>query len=512
MKNDVGENSCISFILVGEKPCKWQEIEAVLYLLQGTSEFIDNDEATFIQQIIALVPKLPSHPTVLESAVYMIGSFSEWLSCHPDQLSFVLPVLQKGISQNQLTTACTLALRDICRESSGSISQNMSLEIVGTSMDTIRSGKLSNKEQIRCIEIIGYVLGNLQGELRSERQSTFSSFLLEMFQSALKFSQLDAAAWKQVHHWINCFAAYFRSSDLECDTSFANDHPLIPCYNSFIRTVGIILSSSVTDELCQDIFNAIGKAVDTIRDPFYLVLPDTSLVIFGLFTKMPSGTALEVSATIIGMLSNVNGSFASLKAFFEKLLTESLILFENGKALENPDIVYGFLVLLNRTVKSAPFLLASNQDLHAKAIAIALDSLYCQESSTLKAAINFFASYIAVAANGNAKECTEFFNHFGEDLIHRVLSCIGGVVPRTNIEMFADILIAMNRHFVAKASNWLQNALKQEGFPSKLVSSIEKDNFQKALLQGKMNKRKLKDIVRDFSLVCRGLHGLPYTT
>ena len=479
--------------------------------MQGISEFIDSDEGTYIQQIIGLVPQLPSHPKVLESAVYMIGSFSEWLACHPDQLSFVIPILQNGISQNQLTTACTLALRDICRESSRSISQNLNLEIIGTVMDAIKSGKLNSKEQIRCVEIIGYVLGHLPDDLRKDKQSLFSSFLLDMFQSAIKFARLDAASQKQVHHWINCFAAYFRSSDSDCGTLFTNDHPLIPCYNDFIKIVEIILSNSLTDELCQDIFNAIGKAVDSIRDPFYIVLPETSTVIFVLFKKIPSGTALEISATIIGMLSNVKGSFSSLKIFFEKLLTESIFLFDNGKAMENPDVVHGFLVFLNRAVKSAPFLLDYNRDLHVKSINIALESLYCQESSTLKAAINFFTSYIAVAANTDAKEIAEMLSLFGQDLVYRVLLCIGGVVPRTNIEMFADILIALNRHFGTKASNWFQSALKQEGFPSKLVSSRDKENFQKILLREKVNKRKLKDIVRDFSLVCRGLHGLPYT-
>lgn len=482
-----------------------------MYLLQGTSEFLDSDEATFIQQIIALVPKLPSHPKVLESALYMIGSFSEWLACHPKQLSFVLPIFQNGISQNQFTTACTLALRDICRESSSSVSQNMSLEIVETAMDAIRSGKLNNKEQIRCIEIIGYVLRNIPVELRMEKQSLFSSFLVNMLESAINFFQLDAAAHKQVHHWINCFAAYFRSSDSECDISNVDNHPLIPCYVHFIKTVAVILSNNLSDELCQDIFSAISKAVDTIRDPFYIVLQETSAIISELFKKTPSGTALEVSATIVGMLSNVTSSYTCLNAFFEKLLNESIILFENGKVVENPDIVHGFLVLLNRTVKSAPFLFDGKRDLQAKSITIALNSLYCHESSTLKAAINFFTSYIAVAANANATEIAELLDLFGQDLVYRVLACIGGIVPRTNIEMFADVLIALNRHFIGKASKWLQSALEQEGFPSNLVSVKEKENFQKTLLREKVNKRKLKEIMRDFSLVCRGLHGLPYT-
>ena len=501
----------LKFYFIGEKLCKWQEIEAVLYLLQGTSEFIDSDEATFIPQIIAMIPRLPSHPKVLESAVYMIGSFSEWLACHPEQLGYVLPILQNGISQTHLTTACTLALRDICRESSRSFSQIIGLDLVVSCMDAIKSNKLHSKEQIRCIEIIGYVLSNLPDEVRNEQQRLVSSFLTSMLESAIKFAQLDAAAQKQVCHWVNCFAAFFRSSDSERDSSLTNDHPLITCYNDFLQAVEKIFSNNFTEDMCKEIFNAINKAVDTIRDPFYTVLPQTSIIIFGLFTKIPSGTALELSATVIGILSNVRDSFNNLKMFFEKLLNASIILFESGIAKDNPDLIHGFLVLLNRTVKSAPFLLYSNRDLHIKAITIALDSLYCQESPTLKASVNFFTSYTVAAATIDTKEITEMLFLFGQDLVNRVLMCIGGVAPRTNIDVFADILIAFNRHFVTETSIWLKNSLKQEGFPSKLVSNSEKENFQKTLLREKVNKRKLKETVRDFSLICRGLHGLSYT-
>lgn len=481
-----------------------------MYLLQGTSEFIESDESTYIQMIISVIPRLPSHPNVLETAVYMIGSFSEWLSCHPEQLGCILPILQNSIYQNQLTTACTLALRDICRESSRSLSQSISLDVVTTCIEAVKSSRLNEKEQIRCIEIIGYILANLSSDLRIEKQTLVTSFLANMLESAIKFTQLDAAAHKLLNHWVNCFAAFFRSSD--SGKLYTEDHPLIPCYSEFVRMMALILPNDVTDTLCQDIFNAISKAIDTIRDSFYTVLPPTSMVIFGLFAKIPSGSALEVSATIIGILSHVTKSFEILKTFFDKILTDSIILLESGLAKENPDLIHGFLVFLNRSVKSAPFLLCKSRGMHIRAISVALDALYCQEPPTIKASVNLFVSYITAAASVENKEVTEMLSQFGQDLVFRVLVCIGGVTPRTNLDIFADILMALNRHFITNAASWLKDALNQEGFPTKAVSHSEKLNFQKMLLRDKVNKRKAKEIVRDFSLICRGLHGLPYTT
>lgn len=46
----------------------------------------------------------------------LTGSYSEWLKCHPDHLRSVLPVLLGGLSQEQLSSASTQALRGICEE------------------------------------------------------------------------------------------------------------------------------------------------------------------------------------------------------------------------------------------------------------------------------------------------------------------------------------------------------------------------------------------------------------
>ena len=455
-----------------------------------------------------MLPALPSHPKVLESAVYMIGSFSEWLACHPDQQSSVLPLLLNGINQNQLMAACTLSLRDICRESCRSFSSNISLDVVKTCLNACKSKHINGKEQIRCIESIGFVLAGFQLEIRQEHQKNITSFLINVLQSTSEFSRLDPAGISRVQHAVSCFAAFFRSSDFS-DGNPATIHPLVPCYMEFIQVIQSIVCLDVTDGLAQEIMNAIHKAVDTIRDSFLKVLPETSLVIFELFKKMPSGFILEVCATIIGMLGMVEEGHVVIKSFFERLTIDAINCLHGERGRDNPDIVHGFLVLLNRTVKSASYLLFQNGELHIKVIQCALDALSCQETPTVKAATNFCTTYIGAAAVGN--QGTEMLDLFGQDLTTRLLACIGGLSPRSNVDLFADILLALNRHFISKVAQWLQYSLEKEGFPSQFVTSVQKDNFKKTIIREKVNKRKLKEIVREFSLVCRGLHGMAYT-
>ena len=463
----------------------------------------------YLQTVISLLPLLPTHPKVLESAVYMIGSFSEWLSSHPDQLGFILPILQNGISENQLSTACTLSLRDICRESSLSFPQNVSLDIVNTCLSFLKSKRLKEKEQIRCIECIGYVLAGLPVKLKEEQQNLMTSFLLEMLQSAIKFSLIDPSATKLVHHWIQCYSAYFRSCDSDNESS-SGYHSLIPVFTGFIQAIQSMPAETMSEMLVQDVMNAVNKAVDTIRDPFYAVLPQTSLVIFGMFSAVPTAIVLEVSSTIIGMLGNVKESSDMLQSFFQRLVQESVLLLESKVAGKDPDLIQGFLVLLNRAVKSAPCLLFKDRQMHVKVIQHALQALSFQESPTIKASCNFFVSYITAAAS--EKCATEMLDLFGQDLVSRVLLSIAGQSPRTSVDLFADILLVLNRHFITKTSLWLQACLSQDGFPSPIVELSQKNNFRKAVLREMVNKRALKEIVRKFSLICRGLHGMPYVS
>ncbi|XP_078658165.1 importin-13-like [Branchiostoma floridae x Branchiostoma belcheri] len=52
--------------------------------------------------------------------------------------------------------------------------------------------------------------------------------------------------------------------------------------------------------------------------------------------------------------------------------------------------------------------------------------------------------------------------------------------------------------------------MKVEGFPSGLVTAQQKEQFARNVLKERVNKRKMKETVKEFSLLCRGLYGTEY--
>uniref|UniRef100_A0A4W5M675 Importin-13 n=1 Tax=Hucho hucho TaxID=62062 RepID=A0A4W5M675_9TELE len=74
-------------------------------------------------------------------------------------------------------------------------------------------------------------------------------------------------------------------------------------------------------------------------------------------------------------------------------------------------------------------------------------------------------------------------------------------------EHFSEVLFCLNRHCPALLSQWLKEGLHVPGFPSAQVSMEQKDTFSQQLLGEQTNKQRFKEIVKEFSLLCRGLQG-----
>uniref|UniRef100_A0A8C2FJ36 Importin 13 n=1 Tax=Cyprinus carpio TaxID=7962 RepID=A0A8C2FJ36_CYPCA len=81
---------------------------------------------------------------------------------------------------------------------------------------------------------------------------------------------------------------------------------------------------------------------------------------------------------------------------------------------------------------------------------------------------------------------------------------------RSLMDQFAEVLFCLNKHCFALLTVWLKEALRSPGFPSSRVSLEQKDTFSQQVLRERLNKRRVKDIVKEFTLVCRGLHGTEY--
>lgn len=70
----------------------------------------------------------------------------------------------------------------------------------------------------------------------------------------------------------------------------------------------------------------------------------------------------------------------------------------------------------------------------------------------------------------------------GPDILRTVIMCIGAITPRTHVDTFASIFVALNKNFPAEYIIWMQ-VLEMPQYPTHLISDKEKEHFAKALIK-----------------------------
>uniref|UniRef100_A0ABM5G7K0 Importin-13 n=1 Tax=Pogona vitticeps TaxID=103695 RepID=A0ABM5G7K0_9SAUR len=137
-------------------------------------------------------------------------------------------------------------------------------------------------------------------------------------------------------------------------------------------------------------------------------------------------------------------------------------------------------------------------------------SLKFPEAPTVKSACGFFTELLPRC--GEIPPVGQVVHENGKMLLQAVLEGVGGQASRNLMDHFAEILFALNKHCFTYLSIWIKEVMQQDGFPSARVSPEQKEIFsQQILSRERVNKRRVKEMVKEFTLLCRGLHGTEYT-
>lgn len=92
----------------------------------------------------------------------------------------------------------------------------------------------------------------------------------------------------------------------------------------------------------------------------------------------------------------------------------------------------------------------------------------------------------------------------GQEIVKTALICVAVRTPRTHVEAFADIFMALNKKYVTETAAWMK-ILEVPDFPAPGISETDKEQFLKAILREMSNKRLMQVLIRTFAANCRGL-------
>lgn len=495
----------LSLALSDTSQTSWQVIESTLYLIQAVAAYVDPVEDTYLPAILAMFPKIPSHPSVSQTALLMIGSYCEWLKCHPGLLKSVIPVLLDSMTDSTLASAASQALRDICQECSHDLDRESLIAIVNKCQIALSSSELKDREQIRFMECLGHALAvQPVVDIVNSLEQIVAPHIV--FLADLATKQPSKTLKTKVYIEVQLFTILFKS--LDPDDIGDKQHPVFlvleKVFSSFAQTgKNWIEDADIIQILCL----CIERAIDTIRDSMGSLVQSIAQLLIEFHTKIPRSCLLDTAVLVLGMYAKESQHQKVIFTFFEKMALVTLDLLQKD-FYNNPDIIQSFMHFLSRALRSNPYIVFGTDKLHNSCFQCGLTALNRPESHTVKACCGFFVAYIRCCES--QEKARETLATCGQHLVNQILQGVGGRVPRQHMDSLADILMALNANCVTLLSKWLQDLLRIEDFPSKLVTLKQKQQFTSSLLRERVHKRRLKEVVKEFSMMCRGMHGTAY--
>lgn len=497
----------------------WQDTEALLFGFQSIAETIDVNYSDVIPGLIGLIPRINiSNVMLADTVMYTIGSLAEWLADHPVMLGGILPMVLQGLAKPELSISSVSTLKRICRECRHDLGP-YAQDILTVSQDVLVKEIHKSSQCMWLMQALGFLLSALPVE---EILLRLHSLITPHVQQLDSLSQQEAnpATKASIIHILGMLSSLFTTLDIRqadglegassprLTPSQSAHNPVVVVLQQVFTLIQTILSKWLDDsEVVEAVCGVFDKSVRTLLHDFGPMVAQLSEMLGQIYSAFPQSSALDLARQMVHIFAGEEQHISDIKSLIEVLTSATLTIFQQGPR-DHPDIAESFMQLHAQILKKKPDVYLSDQ-LDVKALFYCgILSLKFPETPTVKAASLFFTELLPRCKD--VPSLGEVLQKDGKILTETILHAVGGGSPRSLTEHFSDVLLSLNRHCPALLAQWLKETLQSPGFPSAQVSTEQKHNFSQQLLREQTNKRRVKEIVKEFSLLCRGLQGSGY--
>ncbi|RWS16817.1 importin-13-like protein [Dinothrombium tinctorium] len=510
-----------------EKP--WQHLESVLFALSSIAENVDVEESNYITQIFDSLPRIPFYqidaPRLISTLMEMFGSYCEWLFNHQNYLPTVLSLLILGLkSENIAIVTATMALKDITRECQ-SLIQPYAEHLLTACEESLRpESPLKPKERSRLMCTVGQLLTVMPYDVTMNYLNVLLPPLLTPLKEALDPAEKQYTIRTTVISHINMFSMLFATldpdmkqidpeEDDEIRVKLKKDingcHPTYPIFKEVLPLFAAMAQKwsndeTVIDAISECIKRALINLLDHVRPLVIDIMQLTCTVYCGCF--QPS--LLDVLKQIVILFAVDTELQPYLISFYGQMCCQTMTYCQDVR--QKSALIEQFYNVSTSILRKVPSFFRSDEIDCLMIFRLAIAALIVPEKPTVKAVSTFIAEFIAKSREFD--NLLRIVNTEGEALVGQVFTVIGGSMdsPRHVVENMADILMALNQKYFDNLCRWLALYAQKDGFPTEKASIQEKEHFTKMILRERKNKRKVKEFVTQFSLICRGLVGTEY--
>lgn len=498
-------SSLFSSLLTSTSTLTWQSVEAVLFLLQGVASNLTQQSSAPLQTILSLFPRMPPHPTLVKTALGLLGYLSSWFKQHPEMLQAVIPMILGALSQATLAPSAALAFRDVCGDCCEQLTPFV-VQLIPACQAGLANPSLEARDCARLVAAIGSVLSAMPvKELLPPLESLISSRVASL--QALALEEPSPGRKPQVEKELAVLSALCHH--IYPSLQDGEQHPVVLLLVQLWPSVQKLISSWCTDhDIVESICVCVNRAMRTVHEQYAPLLEGTVELIIKCYAAVHHAKLLDSAAQIVEVFGKESSCSGLILALLQQLHSNSVQLFQSSSMSDQPDSVQAYLGLISAALKHCSLLLLRIDDISSNLFEIGLATLKLPEQPSVNSATAFFVTFVSLSPSVEAisdvlqRECL--------DLVQYILQAIASAAPRSYLSMFSELLSALNTHCVSLLSQCMEELLAREGFPSPHLTAQEKQQFKSTVLREQGNKRMLREKVKEFALMCRGFHGTLY--
>nr|XP_023674807.1 importin-13-like [Paramormyrops kingsleyae] len=504
-----------------ERTAPWQHTEALLYGFQSIAETTDVNYSDVIPGLIGLIPRISIRNAQLaETVMFTIGALAEWLADHPVMLGAVLPMVLQALGNPELSVSSVSTLKKICRECKQDLLP-FAGDIIAVSQEVLIKQIHKSSQCMWLMQALGFLLSALPVE---EILENLLSLITPYIQQLEKLAEEvpNSSSKVAIIHNLGILSSLFTTLDINKQEEATREgsppgeavpaqlgvNPVVMVLQQVFTLIQTVLSKWLNDpQVVEAVCAIFEKCMKTLLNDFGPIVSQLSKMLGQVYGTVPQASVLNLISLMIHSFANEEEHYPGIKAVFELVTSVTHSIFQQGPR-NHPDIVDSFMQLQAQALRrKADLFLSENVDVKA-VFRCGVMSLEFPEAPTVKSTCLFFVELLPHC--GDTPPIGQVVREDGELLLKAVLKGIGGRSPHGLMEQFGEVLFSLNKHCTALLEVWLKVNLQLPDFPSPRVSAEQKKSFAEQILRVQSNKWQLKETVKEFGLLCRGLHGTEY--
>lgn len=485
---------------------QWRPAEAALFCIHAISNYVSVDEAEVMPLIMALLPKLPQQPELLQTVCLTIGAYSKWLDAASSGLSIlplVIDILLSGMGTSEdSAAAAALAFRHLCddcrrklcgcldglfhvyhRAVSGEfkVSADDSLHLVealSVVITELPPDHAKKALEALCLPVVTHLQGIIsQGpEVVEKKHARDLTVHIDRIAYIFRYVNHPEAVADAIQRLWSIFKAIFdlRAWDM--------------------RTM---------ESLCR----ACKYAVRTSKRFMGITIGVMLEEIQGLYIQHHQPCFLYLSSEVIKIFGSDLSCSTYLKNLIEVLFKQTTCLLPNIKEFTaRPDIADDCFLLASRCIRYCPQLFIPS-DVFPSLVDCSLVGITVQHREASKSILGFLTDIFDLSQSHMDKQYVSIRDSVivprGPCIARILLASLTGALPSSRLETVAYALLALTRAYRVKALEWAKNGISL--IPSTAVTEVECTRFLQALSDAALGTdiNALMVPIEELSDVCR---------